>query len=74
MESLRDHYLGKKKVKKKIVKPSEKFSKIFQFDWDASEDTSRDANPLYNQRAQVGVRVSDSERRCGGELVLCCFS
>lgn len=52
-EVLREHYLGKKKVKKKIVKPSEKFSKIFQFDWDASEDTSRDANPLYNQRAQV---------------------
>ncbi|CAM9802029.1 unnamed protein product [Ascophyllum nodosum] len=55
MEVLRDHYLGKKKVKKKIVKPSEKFSKIFQFDWDASEDTSRDANPLYSQRAQLNA-------------------
>lgn len=54
-ELLRDQYLGKKKVKKKIVKPSEKFSKIFQFDWDASEDTSRDANPLYNQRAQLNA-------------------
>lgn len=54
-EALRDQYLGKKKVKKKIVKPSEKFSKIFQFDWDASEDTSRDANPLYSQRAQLNA-------------------
>ncbi|CAM9545263.1 unnamed protein product, partial [Ectocarpus fasciculatus] len=54
-ELLREQYLGKKKVKKKIVKPSEKFSKIFQFDWDASEDTSRDANPLYNQRAQLNA-------------------
>ncbi|CAM9318730.1 unnamed protein product [Scytosiphon promiscuus] len=54
-ELLREQYLGKKKAKKKIVKPSEKFSKIFQFDWDASEDTSRDANPLYNQRAQLNA-------------------
>ncbi|CAM9400317.1 unnamed protein product [Pylaiella littoralis] len=54
-ELLREQYLGKKKVKKKIVKPSEKFSKIFQFDWDASEDTSRDANPLYSQRAQLNA-------------------
>lgn len=53
LEVLRNQYLGVKKQKKKIVKPSEKFSKIFQFDWDASEDTSRDANPLYNQRAQL---------------------
>ncbi|CAN0421526.1 unnamed protein product, partial [Discosporangium mesarthrocarpum] len=52
---LRQQYLGVKKQKKKIVKPSEKFSKIFQFDWDASEDTSRDANPLYSQRAQAST-------------------
>lgn len=70
MESLRDHYLGKKKVKKKIVKPSEKFSKIFQFDWDASEDTSRDANPLYSQRAQVGLGVSGSGGEEGGACAL----
>lgn len=55
LEVLRNQYLGVKKQKKKIIKPSEKFSKIFQFDWDASEDTSRDTNPLYSQRAQVRV-------------------
>lgn len=34
-----------------MVKPSEKFK--FVFAWDLSEDTSRDHNPLYNQRLDV---------------------
>ncbi|KAL6042117.1 DNA/RNA helicase, DEAD/DEAH box type, N-terminal [Balamuthia mandrillaris] len=44
-------YLGLKKPKKKVVKPSEKFK--FVFSWDLSEDTSRDLNPLYNNRQEV---------------------
>lgn len=53
LQALKDHYLGKKEVKRRVVKPSEKFARIFQFDWEASEDTSRDSNPLYNQRLEV---------------------
>ncbi|KAF3791391.1 hypothetical protein EJ110_NYTH07041 [Nymphaea thermarum] len=41
----RDRYLGSKKPKKRVIKPSEKFR--FSFDWENSEDTSRDMNSLY---------------------------
>lgn len=37
-------YLGAKKFKKRVVKPSEKFR--FSFDWESTEDTSRDMNPM----------------------------
>ena len=32
-------------VKKKVLKPSEKFK--ISFDWDMNDDTSRELNPLY---------------------------
>ncbi|CAI5475034.1 unnamed protein product, partial [Closterium sp. Yama58-4] len=38
-------YLGLRKPKKRVIKPSEKFR--FSFDWENTEDTSRDLNPLY---------------------------
>jgi hypothetical protein len=38
--------MGIKEKKRRFVKPSEKFK--FVFEWDLSEDTSRDYNPLYN--------------------------
>eukprot|EP00750_Incisomonas_marina_P009222 INCI15854.1.p1 GENE.INCI15854.1~~INCI15854.1.p1 ORF type:complete len:600 (+),score=134.34 INCI15854.1:914-2713(+) len=37
------------------MKPSEKFARIFKFDWEAHDDTSQDLNPLYQQRAQVSL-------------------
>lgn len=40
-------------MKKKVIKPSEKFAKIFQFDWEQTDDTSQDLNPLYNQRVAI---------------------
>lgn len=43
-------YLGLNREKKKILKPSEKFKNIFNFEWDATEDTSIDVNPLYANR------------------------
>lgn len=33
-----------------MLKPSEKFKNIFNFEWDKSEDTSYDYNPLYKNR------------------------
>lgn len=55
LQQLKDQYLGKAVKKKKVVKASEKFSKIFQFDWEASEDTSADLNPLYSKRLDVNL-------------------
>ncbi|CAI5735482.1 unnamed protein product [Peronospora destructor] len=55
LQALKDQYLGKTVKKKKMVKASEKFSKIFQFDWEASEDTSADLNPLYAKRMDVNL-------------------
>ncbi|KAI3915483.1 hypothetical protein MKW92_030265 [Papaver armeniacum] len=46
LEAIREQYLGTaKKPKMRVVKPSEKFR--FTFDWDSTEDTSRDLNSLY---------------------------
>lgn len=56
LESIKMQYLGLTKEKKKLLKPSEKFKNIFNFDWHASEDTSWDANPLYNTRHEGMVQ------------------
>ncbi|KAK9120269.1 hypothetical protein Scep_018362 [Stephania cephalantha] len=45
LESIKEQYLGSKKPKKRVIKPSEKFR--FSFDWENTEDTSRDMNLLY---------------------------
>lgn len=50
-EALKRQYLGSKKEKKKVLKPSEKFR--FSFDWEASDDTSRDLNPLYQNKHET---------------------
>jgi ATP-dependent RNA helicase DDX23/PRP28 len=54
VKAIRDQYLGLKSKKKRVIKPSEKFTKIFQFDWEASDDTGReDMNPLYSHRVKI---------------------
>ncbi|KAJ0972426.1 hypothetical protein J5N97_020385 [Dioscorea zingiberensis] len=45
VEAIKEQYLGLKKPKKRVIKPSEKFR--FSFDWENTEDTSRDMNVLY---------------------------
>lgn len=53
LEIIKQQYLGLNKKKKKMQKPSEKFRNIFNFEWDQSEDTSRnDTNPLYQNRLE----------------------
>ena len=52
---LKIHYLGLNKEKKKVLKPSEKFKNIFNFEWDSSEDTSMDPNPIYQQRMEPNL-------------------
>ena len=44
LEMIKKQYLGADKVKKKMLKPSEKFK--FNFDWEAGDDTSRHALAL----------------------------
>lgn len=46
IELIKQQYLGLNKTEKKVIKGNDRFK--FKFDWDASEDTSRDLNPLYN--------------------------
>ena len=54
LKSIRDHYLGVKEPRKRVSRPSEKFAKIFQFDWEKDDDTSKnDKNPLYNNRMHL---------------------
>jgi len=53
LENIKKQYLGEKKAKKKVIKPSEKFKLIS--DWDNSEDTSKDLNPLYNSTHEAAV-------------------
>ncbi|KAF3510293.1 hypothetical protein F2Q69_00001587 [Brassica cretica] len=45
LDAIKEQYLGVKKPKKRVTKPSEKLR--FSFDWENTEDTSRDVNALY---------------------------
>jgi len=48
LQTIKKHYLGLKEERRKVIKPSEKFRNIFNFEWDATEDTAREErNPLY---------------------------
>ena len=54
INAIRDHYLGTVEKKRRVVRPSEKFQKIFQFEWEEQDDTGRnDVNPLYNNRIKI---------------------
>lgn len=56
LKAIRDHYLGAKDKRRKVAKPSEKFAKIFQFDWEATDDTAKnDFNPLFNNRVKINA-------------------
>jgi ATP-dependent RNA helicase DDX23/PRP28 len=55
IQAIKDQYLGKKTQKKKMAKASEKFAKNYQFDWEPTEDTSADLNPLYAKRLDVNL-------------------
>merc|ERR1719359_1905047 len=53
LELIKRHYLGMKEAKKKMQKPSEKFRNIFNFEWNADDDTMRgDNKPLYTKRLE----------------------
>lgn len=45
-------YLGGEKKKRRMRRLNER---KFVFEWDASEDTSVDHNPLYKQKHQIQV-------------------
>ena len=56
-----------------MIKPSDKFKNIFNFEWDASEDTSNDINPLYSKRLEpqllfgrgfkAGIDIKEQKRQ-----------
>ena len=51
MEAIKDRYLGMAKKKRRVRRLNER---KFVFEWDASEDTAVDYNPIYKDRHQVG--------------------
>jgi ATP-dependent RNA helicase DDX23/PRP28 len=51
VESVKARYLGEKKQKKKVIKMTDKTR--FAFDWESTEDTSVDVNPLYTSKHQA---------------------
>ncbi|KAK9948004.1 hypothetical protein M0R45_003595 [Rubus argutus] len=54
VEAIKEQYLGSNKPKKRVmIKPSDKFR--FSFDWDSTEDTSRDMNPLYQNPHEAHI-------------------
>ena len=49
-------YTGGTEKKRKILKPSEKFQRIFQFEWEQDDDTAKDdMNPLYTNRIHMNT-------------------
>lgn len=48
MKELKEAYLGRTKPKKRFIPPSQKFK--FSFDWEASDDTSTELDPLYQKK------------------------
>ena len=50
MEAIKDRYLGMIKKKRRVRRLNER---KFVFEWDASEDTAVDYNPIYKDRHQV---------------------
>merc|ERR1712071_730543 len=50
MEAIKDRYLGMAKKKRRVRRLNER---KFVFEWDASEDTAVDYNPIYKDRHQV---------------------
>lgn len=50
VEAIKERYLGLIKKKRRVRRLNDR---KFVFDWDASEDTSVDYNPLYKERHQV---------------------
>lgn len=50
LDAIKDRYLGGMKRKKRVRRLNDR---KFVFDWDASEDTSTEYNPLYKHRHQI---------------------
>eukprot|EP00953_Heterococcus_sp_UTEX-ZZ885_P010249 5985-Heterococcus_DN1.PRE.1 len=55
LETIRKQYLGGVRNTKRVVKAVDKFKAVFQFDWDATDDTSQDTNPLYQDKAHINA-------------------
>lgn len=53
LQLIKDAYLGKKKKKKTILPPSQKFK--FNFDWAAEDDTGENLNTLYKGRHNASL-------------------
>lgn len=48
LEEIKKQYLGLKEKRKRVIKPSEKYARVFN--WDLSDDTSSDFSDIYKNR------------------------
>jgi ATP-dependent RNA helicase DDX23/PRP28 len=56
LKMIREHYLGNNDSHKRLIKPSEKFTRVFQFEWKDGDDTGKDdLNPLYSKRMKINA-------------------
>lgn len=56
LKTIREHYLGGAERPRRLTKPSEKFARVFQFEWEAGDDTAKDdLNPLYSKRMKINA-------------------
>eukprot|EP01080_Neovahlkampfia_damariscottae_P005665 gene5665-9486_t len=60
LEDIKKSFLGENKPQKKQYKPSDRTK--FVFDWDESEDTSHDINPIYNQKHEAMLLFGRGKR------------
>ena len=60
MDAIKDRYLGMVKKKRRVRRLNER---KFVFEWDASEDTAVDYNPIYKERHQV-CEISIAQLAC----------
>lgn len=80
IEEIRNSYLGQKRNDKRgIIKPSEKFARIFKFEWDDNEDTTDARNPLNSENTNnsllfgrgylAGVDVREQRNKTGQKFL-----
>ncbi|CAH2069740.1 unnamed protein product [Thlaspi arvense] len=66
LDAIKEQYLGGKKPKKRVTRPSEKFR--FSFDWENTEDTSRDmkaheAQLLFGRGFRAGMDRREQKKQ-----------
>ncbi len=80
-QRIKEGYLGRKKVKKNVVPPSQKFK--FNFDWETTEDTSEDISRFFKTSSKISLQFGrgmyggmdkDEQKRKNNEIYRSIFT